>query len=63
MTETKHPVEKDGEWIWPQMSGYELECCDCGLIHKLDFIVVNEDTGEPVNGMAIVFRAYRMDKK
>jgi len=53
----------NGEWIWPKMSDYRMECCDCGLIHKFDFIVVDEDTGEPVNGFAVVFRAYRVQKR
>ena len=56
---TKYPALKDGEWVWPKMSGYKMECCDCGLIHKLDFIVVAENGGDPINGAAVVFRAYR----
>ena len=30
---------QDGEWVAPQMSGYRMECCRCGLVHVLDFRV------------------------
>jgi hypothetical protein len=26
-----------GEWIQPIRAGYKLACCDCGLVHKVDF--------------------------
>lgn len=28
---------KAGEWVHPCMKGYKLVCCDCGLVHILDF--------------------------
>lgn len=31
---------KDGEWIQPIHRGYKLECCDCGLVHRLDYRIV-----------------------
>ncbi len=40
-----------------------MQCCDCGLVHKLDFVVVDNENGEPLNGVAIVFRAYRINKR
>ena len=30
------------EWQMPIMSGYKMACCDCGLVHDLDFQVVVE---------------------
>ena len=62
MTKKKNPIIREGEWVWPKMSGYRLECCDCGLIHKVDFIVVDGSTGEPLNDVAVVFRVYRVNK-
>ena len=59
----KYPIKKDGEWIRPKMSSYKMECCDCGLVHSFDFIVVDEDTFEPLNGSRIIFRAYRINKR
>lgn len=26
-----------GEWIQPVPRGYKLACCDCGLVHRMDF--------------------------
>lgn len=28
------------DWFYPEMEGYEMACCDCWLIHKVQFIVV-----------------------
>jgi len=28
---------KPGEWISPVSRAYRMECCDCGLVHNLDF--------------------------
>jgi hypothetical protein len=30
---------KAGEWIQPRRRGYRLACCDCGLVHTMDFRV------------------------
>lgn len=48
---------KDGEWETPRRKGYRLQCCDCGLIHVMDFRLVKYS-----GGRAIQFRAYRADK-
>jgi len=29
----------DGEWIQVPKRGYKEQCCDCGLIHRLNFKV------------------------
>jgi len=59
----KYKKVQDGEWVWPKMSGYKMQCCDCGLVHKFDFMCVDAETGEPLNKLAVVFRAYRINKK
>lgn len=28
------------EWVLPVEAGYHMECCDCGLVHVVDFRVV-----------------------
>ena len=48
---------KDGEWVRPKRMGYILECCDCGLRHKMDFKLIKSS-----NGRTIMFRAFRIDK-
>lgn len=27
------------EWVQPITEGYKMSCCDCGLVHELDFRV------------------------
>ena len=29
----------DGQWIAPARHGYRQACCDCGLVHRVDFRV------------------------
>ena len=31
----------EGEWMRPVHRGHKLCCCDCGLVHTMDFRVVN----------------------
>ena len=35
----KFDIIESGEWIEPVRSGYKLVCCDCGLVHRIDFRV------------------------
>lgn len=37
-----NPVDDDGwsEWVNPKHSQYFAGCCDCGLIHEMQFMVV-----------------------
>lgn len=42
------PVQDD-EWITPKMNGYQMKCCDCGLVHEIDFQVVKK-SGFKKNG-------------
>jgi len=28
---------KNNEWIRPQRNNYKMMCCDCGLVHIIDF--------------------------
>ena len=30
---------RDGEWHEPIHDGYLMACCDCGLVHRVDFRV------------------------
>lgn len=43
-----------GEWVRPIKHGYKLACCDCGLVHKLDFAHIKYG-----NGRKIIFRLFR----
>lgn len=33
---------KDGEWLQPIKRGYLMGCCDCGLVHRMNFRIVND---------------------
>jgi hypothetical protein len=43
----------DGDWVTPVLNGYRIACCDCGLVHVLQFKVVKG---------AVKFRAWRHDR-
>ena len=36
------PVNLNGwtDWVTPIMQGYKMACCDCGLVHNVEFRVV-----------------------
>lgn len=35
----KYPRIQDDEWVRPRMKGWRLMCCDCGLVHEIEFRV------------------------
>lgn len=47
----------DGEWVQPIMRGYRMKCCDCGLIHRLNFRIVSNGKRTRVQ-----FQAFRETK-
>lgn len=44
----------DGEWVAPRRKGYKMMCCDCNLVHNLDFKLIKH-----ARGKRIIFRAWR----
>lgn len=46
----KYEPKRNGwsEWVSPIMNGYKMQCCDCGLIHEVDFKIVRFK-GKPDN--------------
>lgn len=43
MARIKQEFEEDdgwSRWVSPVMSGYRLACCDCGLVHDMEFAAV-----------------------
>lgn len=32
-------------WVSPRHRGYKVACCDCGLVHVVDFRVVTRPNG------------------
>lgn len=41
----RYPEVKDGEWVYPVRHGYKMKCCDCGLVHVLNFKLVKRGRG------------------
>lgn len=50
----RYETPQEGEWIQPTRKGYKMRCCDCGLVHRLDFRLVHTK-----GGIFIHFRAFR----
>lgn len=53
-------VTKDGysRWVKPKKRGYRMACCDCGLVHEMQFKY--ERLGG--RGVFIFFRARRHER-
>lgn len=47
------------EWQMPIMKGYKMACCDCGLVHRMDFKVIDNDTQKPIKNGRVLLRAKR----
>ena len=45
---------QENEWIQPKRKSYFIMCCDCGLVHELDFRIYKGH---------IQFRAKRNERK
>lgn len=48
----RYKQAKDGEWIQPRRRGYRLKCCDCGLVHRINFRLTSRGS--------IQFQAFRL---
>jgi len=74
MARHKRMVEReDGwcDWVAPVMNGYRMACCDCGLVHEMQFgvftAIENGDgthtmIDETVDGGRVRFRARRNNR-
>ena len=64
---TKHEVDSFGdwsEWVSPNPEKYFMKCCDCGLVHEMQFKVAKYSKGDECEFVAdadlqAVFRARR----
>jgi hypothetical protein len=45
----------DGDWVYPRHNGYRMRCCDCGLVHRVNFRVVKDSSGQ----LSVRFQAFR----
>ena len=51
----KYHKVQDGEVVQPKMRGYRMKCCDCGLVHRMNFWVVLN-----ARRTAVQFQAFRV---
>ena len=64
-----HEVENEGdwsEWVCPNPTQYFMKCCDCGLVHEMQFKVVKYSEGDECDGVDDpdvqgIFRARRVE--
>jgi hypothetical protein len=64
---TKHEVDSASdwsEWVCPDPTQYFMKCCDCGLVHEMQFNVVKYSEGDKCEDfddphVQAVFRARR----
>ncbi len=52
----------EGEWIEPTRKGFIEQCCDCGLVHIIDFAVIDKRTKKRVPFVAVQFKL-RVDRR
>jgi hypothetical protein len=40
-----HKLDDEGwtDWFAPETIGYRIECCDCGLVHAIDFRLKDQE--------------------
>lgn len=57
------------DWQSPVMRHYKMACCDCGLVHNMQFRVLKVNRkvkggfeGTKINGVRIQFRASRNNR-
>ena len=54
----RYHKQQDGEWVQPKTKGYKMACCDCGLVHTLNFRVIKYGG----NRTKIQFQAFRNNR-
>ena len=42
----KYKPGYDGGWVKPCRKAYRMMCCDCGLVHEMDFRIVDSRNGK-----------------
>ena len=44
----KYKYEKENGWVQPIRKKYRLMCCDCGLVHEMDFRLIKTKRGSTI---------------
>jgi hypothetical protein len=60
MIKHKIPDICDNQWVYPTRKDFKFVCCDCGLVHSMDFeTVLLVPTGKMTKGGAEECQLYR----
>lgn len=54
MAGRKYPKVFEGEWIAPRKTAFRIGCCDCGLVHRLNFKVFSTKTKKIIPGKILL---------
>ncbi len=54
----RYPRMKEGQWFRPRRRAYYMQCCDCGLVHRLNFRLVRVGRGR-----IILIQAFRLRRR
>ena len=46
----------EGDWIEPSHGKFVDQCCDCHLVHVMQFAVIDRKTRNPVTGVQVQFK-------
>lgn len=49
------------EWIAPRMTKYLMACCDCGLVHELQFQITPARVSKDGQFCRVIFRVRRAE--
>lgn len=52
----RYRQEKAGRWVQPVRKSYLMQCCDCGLVHRMDFRITGDASGYT---QQVQFRVWR----
>ena len=52
----RYKLVENGEWIHPERKYYYMKCCDCGLVHRMEFRVLKDK----LHRACLEFRAWRL---
>lgn len=65
---TSYYQATDNEWYFPSFRKHRLACCDCGLVHEVDYRIVKKVRGGvrilPASkmGLMVMKRSKRSDE-
>ncbi len=67
MSKSEYYHITDGEWIAVPRRGFKEQCCDCGLVHKLNFRInakgeLEIQTTRDMRSTSAVRRSFKFEK-